>query len=216
LYNDVKGSLDTAYGAESLEEFTAEAWSNEAFRAKLNAINPKGEKITALQRFTNSVKNFFRKLIGLEPKRIETALDKADQVIEAMLSPSPELRDAPILYAATVNPKSEVVSKWLDSAADVVAKLPLMNQERADRIHEFLKNTATNTVKNITLSTLPLHALVDVAKNYLPSAPKVNRMVEEKGGDEYNRNQQIEPIINEAEKWAKDHSKLLDKFNGLV
>jgi hypothetical protein len=216
LFNDVKASLDTAYGAESLDEFTAEAFSNESFRAKLNAINPKGEKITALQRFTNSVKNFFRKLIGLEPKRIETALDKADQVIEAMLAPSPELRDAPILYAATVNPKSEVVSKWLDSAADVVATLPYMNQERADRIHEFLKNTATGTIKNIALSTLPLHALVDVAKNYLPSAPKVNRLVEEKGGDEYNRNQRIEPVVAEAEKWAKEHSKLLDKFNNVV
>lgn len=216
LFDDVKGSLDTAYGAESLDEFTAEAWSNESFRAKLNAINPKGEKITALQRFTNSVKNFFRKLIGLDPKRIETALDKADKVIEAMLSPSPELRDAPILYAATVNPKSEVVANWLNSAADVLSGLPGMNQERADRIHEFLKNTATGTVKSIALSTLPLHALVDVAKNYLPSAPKVNRLVEEKGGDEYSRNQKIEPVINEAEKWAKEHSKHLDKFNSLV
>lgn len=216
LFDDVKGSLDTAYGAESLDEFTAEAWSNESFRAKLNAINPKGEKITALQRFTNSVKNFFRKLIGLEPKRIETALDKADQVIEAMLSPSPELRDAPILYAATVNPKSPVVEKWLNSAADVVANLPYMNQERADKIHEFLKNTATGTLKNLALSTLPLHALVDVARNYLPSAPKVNRMVEEKAGDEYNRNQKIEPVVREAEKWAKDNAKNLDKFNNLV
>lgn len=216
LYNDVKGSLDTAYGAESLDEFTAEAWSNESFRAKLNAINPKGEKITALQRFTNSVKNFFRKLIGLEPKRIETALDKVDQVIEAMLSPSPELRDAPILYAATVDPKSPMVERWFNSAADTLSGLPGMNQERADKIHEFLKNTATGTVKSITLSTLPLHALVDVAKTYLPSAPKVNRLVEEKGGDEYKRNQQIEPVVHEAEKWAKEHSKHLDKFNNLV
>jgi hypothetical protein len=216
LYNDVKGSLDTAYGAESLDEFTAEAWSNESFRAKLNAINPKGEKITALQRFTNSVKNFFRKMIGLEPKRIETALDKVDQVIEAMLSPSPELRDAPILYAATVDPKSPMVERWFNSAADTLSGLPGMNQERADKIHEFLKNTATGTVKSITLSTLPLHALVDVAKTYLPSAPKVNRLVEEKGGDEYKRNQQIEPVVHEAEKWAKEHSKHLDKFNNLV
>jgi hypothetical protein len=216
LYNDVKGSLDTAYGAESLEEFTAEAFSNESFRAKLNAINPKGEKITALQRFTNSVKNFFRKLIGLEPQRIETALDKADRVIEAMLSPSPELRDAPILYAATVNPKSPVVASWLDSAADLAAKLPYMTEERADRLHGFLRKTTSGTLKDIVLSTLPLHALVDVAKNYLPSAPKVNRMVEEKGGDEYRRNQQIEPVVAEAEKWAKDHPKLLDTFNKLI
>lgn len=216
LFDDVKGSLDTAYGAESLDEFTAEAWSNESFRAKLNAINPKGEKITALQRFTNSVKNFFRKLIGLEPQRIETALDKADQVIEAMLSPTPELRDAPILYAAAVNPKSPVVASWLDSAADIAAKLPYMTEERADKLHGFFKNTATSTMRSLGLSTLPLHALVDVAKNYLPSAPQVNRVVEEKSGDEYTRNQKIEPVVNEAEKWAKDHPKLLDTFNRLV
>jgi len=216
LFNDVKGSLDTAYGAESLDEFAAEAWSNESFRAKLNAINPKGEKITALQRFTNSVANFFRKMIGLEPKRIETALDKVDQVIEAMLAPSPALRDAPLLYAATVDPKSPVVARWLNSAADVAAKLPLMNQERADKIHGFLTGTASGTVKEVVLSSLPLHALVDVAKKDLPSAPKVNQLVEEKGGDEYRRSQQIEPVVKEAEKWAGAHSKLLDKFNSLI
>ena len=216
LFNDVKGSLDTAYGAESLDEFAAEAWSNESFRAKLNAINPKGEKISALQRFTNSVKNFFRKLIGLDPKGIETALDNVDQVIEAMLSPSPELRDAPILYAATIDPKSPVVERWLNSAADVTANLPLMNQERADKLHGFFTSTVAGAVKEFGLSTLPLHALVDVAKKYLPSAPKVNKLVEEKGGDEYNRNQKIEPVVNEAEKWAKEHSKHLDKFNSLI
>lgn len=216
LFNDVKGSLDTAYGAESLDEFTAEAYSNESFRAQLNAINPKGEKITALQRFTNSIKNFFRKLMGLDPKRIETALDKTDTVIEAMLAPSPELRDAPILYAAVVDPKSSVAAQWLNSAADVAATLPYMNQERADRIHGFLTSSVAGTVKRVALSTLPLHALVDVAKNYLPSAPKVNRLVEEKGGDEYRRNQQIEPVVKEAEKWAGAHPKLLNKFNSLV
>lgn len=216
LFNDVKGSLDTAYGAESLDEFTAEAYSNESFRAQLNAINPKGEKITALQRFTNSIKNFFRKLMGLDPKRIETALDKTDTVIEAMLAPSPELRDAPILYAAVVDPKSPVAAQWLNSAADVAATLPYMNQERADRIHGFLTSSVAGTVKRVALSTLPLHALVDVAKNYLPSAPKVNRLVEEKGGDEYRRNQQIEPVVKEAEKWAGAHPKLLNKFNSLV
>jgi hypothetical protein len=216
LFNDVKGSLDTAYGAESLDEFAAEAFSNESFRAKLNSINPKGEKISALQRFTNSVKNFFRKLIGLEPKGIETTLDNVDQVIEAMLSPSPELRDAPILYAATINPRSPVVERWLNSAADVTAKLPLMNQERADKLHGFFTGTVAGTVKEFGLSTLPLHALVDVAKKYLPSAPKVNKLVEEKGSDEGKRNEGIEPVVNEAEKWAKEHSKHLDKFNSLI
>ena len=40
LYNNVKDSLDTAYGAQSLDEFVAEAFSNPEFQQKLAAINP--------------------------------------------------------------------------------------------------------------------------------------------------------------------------------
>lgn len=216
LFNDVKDSLDTAYGATSLDEFASEAWSNETFRGKLAAINPKGEKITALQRFLNIVGNFFRKLIGRETKRIETALDMADRVIESIISPNPGMSDAPILYAATVDPKSPVVDRWLNSAANVVENLPYMNAERADKFHEILRNVIPGAGRSFVLSTLPLHALSDVAKKYLPSAMKVNRMVEEKGGDEYNRNQKVEPVINEAEKWAKNNAGLVDAFNEVV
>lgn len=216
LFNDVKDSLDTAYGATTLDEFASEAWSNETFRAKLAAINPKGEKITALQRFLNIVGNFFRKLLGRETKRIETALDMADRVIESIISPNPGMSDAPTLYAATVDPKSPVVERWLNSAADVVEKLPYMNAERADKFHEILRNVIPGAGRNLILSTLPLHALSDVAKKYLPSAMKVNRMVEEKGGDEYNRNQKFEPVIREGEKFAKDNPKLVDAFNEVV
>jgi hypothetical protein len=75
LYNNVKGSLDTAYGAQSLDEFVAEAFSNPAFQAKLAAINPKGEPISAWQRFKTSVGNFIRRLMGMETKSEGTHRD---------------------------------------------------------------------------------------------------------------------------------------------
>lgn len=216
LFNDVKDSLDSAYGAQSLDEFASEAWSNETFRGKLAAINPKGEKITALQRFLNIVGNFFRKLIGRDTKRIETALDMADRVIESIISPNPGMSDAPILYAATVDPKSPVLVRWLNSLTDMLEGLPGMTTERADKINNFFRSTLTGAGRDLLLSTLPLHALSDIAKRYLPSAMQVNRMVEEKGGDEYNRNQKFEPIIAEAEAWAKKNPNSLDTFNDLV
>ena len=92
LYNNVKDSLDTAYGAQSLDEFVAEAFSNPEFQQKLAAINPKGEAITAWQRFTHAIRNFVRSLMGKDTKGMGTALDASDSMIDAILSPAPESR----------------------------------------------------------------------------------------------------------------------------
>ena len=215
LFDDVKGSLDTAYGSTSLDEFVAEAWANEEFKGKLNSINPKGEKITAWQRFTNAIVNYFRKLMGKETKGIESAYDVADRLIQAILSPAPEGRNGPMLYAAVANPKSPIGANWLDQGVEVAMKLGVPPQLAA-KAHEFLKNSTSGVANNILLSTLPLHALSDVAKKYLPRAVDVDRVVGEKSGDEYARTQRIEPVINEAERWAKDNKQLLDKFNRIV
>ena len=215
LFDDVKDSLDTAYGSTSLDEFVAEAWGNEEFKGKLNSINPKGEKITAWQRFTNAIVNFFRKLMGKETKGIESAYDVADRLIQAILSPAPEGRNGPMLYAAVVNPKNPMLANWLDQGVEVAMKMGVPPQYAA-KAHEFLKNSTSGIAKSILLSSLPLHALSDVAKKYLPRAVDVDRLVGEKSGDEYARIQRIEPVINEAERWAKDNKQLLDKFNRIV
>jgi len=215
LFDDVKDSLDTAYGSTSLDEFVAEAWANEEFKGKLNSINPKGEKITAWQRFTNAIVNYFRKLMGKETKGIESAYDVADRLIQAILSPAPEGRNGPMLYAAVANPRSPVGANWLDQGVEVAMRLGVPPQLAA-KANEFLKNSTSGVANNILLSTLPLHALSDVAKKYLPRAVDVDRVVGEKSGDEYARTQRIEPVINEAERWAKSNPQLLDKFNRIV
>jgi len=94
LFNDVKDSLDTAYGATSLDEFVAETWANEEFKAKLNSINPKGAAITVWERFVNIVRNMFRSFMGKPSVSIETAYDSADRAIKAILSAAPEYREA--------------------------------------------------------------------------------------------------------------------------
>lgn len=94
LFEDVKDYLDTAYGAKDVDEFASEAMSNPEFQAKLAAINPKGEEINALQRFYNSVGNFLRKLVGMQPKKIESAQTAADRLVEGILAPAPKFRNA--------------------------------------------------------------------------------------------------------------------------
>lgn len=217
IFNDVKDTLDTAYGAQSLDEFVAEAWANDEFKAQLNSINPKGEAITAWQRFTNTIRNFFRRLMGREAVPIETAFDVADKAIMSILSPSPTYRDGTALYAATVNPRDPNISDWLNEKTDWLATLPAMNQERADKVNQFMRDVAGSKAKKIAFAFLPMDTFVDIAKKYLPDAPLVNALINERKGDEYRRNQKIESVIIEVEKWAKAVGvAVVEKFDSIV
>jgi len=98
LFDDVKPYLDSVYGTESLNEFIAEAFSNPKFQQALAKINPRGEPISGLQRFFHSVINFVRRLIGMDTKPLDSALDAADIAIMGMLSPSTSSRGGGTLY----------------------------------------------------------------------------------------------------------------------
>jgi hypothetical protein len=211
LYNNVKDSLDTAYGTESVKEFAAEAFSNPEFQAKLAAINPKGEKITALQRFTRSVGNFLRQLVGMPMKEFNTALSSADYTIEAIIKG--KYLGSGDLETISLLRKGGAV---LDGLSESYHKLPYINEEWKGRTHEFFTGSAPNAVKNIVRSALPLNALVDVAKKYIPMAGKLDVLVGERSGAENARSQAIEPIIERVEKWAKTNSDKVNALNTVI
>ena len=94
LFESVRGSLGNEYGAKDVDEFVSEAMSNKKFQERLSEINPDGSKVSALQRFYNSVGNFLRKLIGMQPKGIDSAQTAADKLIDGILAPAPLSRDA--------------------------------------------------------------------------------------------------------------------------
>ena len=213
LYNDVKGWLDTAYGATSLDEFVAEAFSNPEFQAKLAAINPKGDKITAWQRFTNTVGNYLRSMVGMKVKPLGSALDVADNLIDSILSPSPETRNAGLLYMNSAVGES---SKIFARIGERYMNAPKWSQSLADKVHEFLTGTVGDNVKDLVRAALPLHALVDVAKPYIAKAPLVDRLVAERSGAESLRNQSIEPILARTENWAKSNPSKLDSLNEVI
>jgi hypothetical protein len=213
LYNDVKGWLDTAYGATSLDEFVAEAFSNPEFQAKLAAINPKGDKITAWQRFTNTVGNYLRSMVGMKVKPLGSALDVADNLIDSILSPSPTTRNAGLLYMNSAMGDS---SKIFARIGERYMNAPKWGQSLADNIHEFLTGKVSDNVKDLVRAALPLHALVDVAKPYIAKAPLVDRLVAERSGSESLRNQSIEPILARTENWAKSNPSKLDSLNEVI
>lgn len=193
LFDDVKGSLDTAYGATSLDEFVAEAFSNPEFQAKLQAINPKGEPVTAWQRFTNTIKNFLRRMVGMEPTSL-TAMNDADKLISAILSPSPATRDAGSLYMMSVLGKGKEFFAENKEAFDA---LPIWNNKFAAKAREVITNMAPTKAKDFVESLLPLHAVTDLAKEHIADAPKVNDLVNEKNGYEKELQDQLHATVQD-------------------
>jgi hypothetical protein len=215
LFDSIKDSLGTAYGSTSLDEFVAEAQSNPEFVGLLKSINPNGGKYTAWDKFVRAVSNFMRRLVGLDSKPLDSAYDQADRVIAAILSPAPEFRDAGALFASA---NAGTAGAVLDRLGAAIETIPGMTPERADNVHEFLKNTVGGNFRNLMLSALPLNALADIAaQKGLKDAPTMDRLVNERHGFEYKMNRSIEPLVARAEAFAKTESQAqVDLFNEVV
>ena len=147
LFNDVKDSLDTAYGSKNLDEFVAEAFSSPEFRRQLARITPKGKPLSALRRFGNIVANMLQRVLGakLMPLqdilRTDTALNTVDPLVESILAPAPNSRNAGVFSMASdqvgvsqllkdlgKQAKEKAMTKaqkteWLDSFSEVVYRL---------------------------------------------------------------------------------------------
>lgn len=194
LYNDVKDSLDTAYGAQSLDEFVAEAFSNPQFQQKLASINPNGSKITAWQRFVNTVSNFLRRMVGMNSLPIESAFSQANSLIESILSPAPESRNGGKLFAASLTEPSKI-KQMFDGMLKQAESLPGLDTNKINKIHELFAMTMPDTLRRGLLSTLPLNALADISAKYIPRAKELNALIDQKSGSEANRNKQLEADI---------------------
>jgi len=212
LYNNVKDSLDTAYGAQSLDEFVAEAFSNPEFQQQLSAINPKGEAITAWQRFTHAVRNFVRSLMGQSTKGMGTALDASDFLIDSILSPAPELRDAGSLYAASLLGRGAAVFKAIDAQ---ITSLPAMDNNTVARIYDMVRN-APETIQKIVLRSLPLNALTEVAKKDIPMAPKLNELEKLWNGAKDKRMRETNATMTRIQNWIKGNPEKEVILNGVI
>ena len=179
--------------------------------------NPMGKDITAWQRFSNIVGNFFRRLFGLESKSIESAQDRADKLIAAIMSPAPKTRDAELLYAATVHPRGSIAHEALEAVTKGMEKLPLMNQARADKVNQLMRDAFGPLARKLGLSVLSMHSFADVAEKYLPGfVQETKRLIDEKKGDEKKRNEAITSVVLRVQDWAKRNPKWVDAFNNVV
>lgn len=212
LYKNALPYLDTAYGARSLDEFVAEAFSNPMFQEKLSGIPAEGNT-TVFQRFVRAVQNFVRRMLGMDAQSAESTMDATDRLVMQVMSPAPEFRGAGSLYAASATGNSR---DPLDIFSKNAMTAPTLTQERIYKFREFFEGTVPTKAKDLLRSALPLNALVDVAKSRIPTVDRIGQLVDERAGSENKRNQMIEPIIKRVSEWADANGTKIDTLNKVI
>jgi hypothetical protein len=224
LFDDVKDMLGTAYGTKNLDEFVAEAMSNPQFQADLAGLNPNGSDVNALQRFFNSVGNFIRRLIGRDAKDIDSALTRADMLINEILAPAPEYRDANSLAMKSDPEGVKQVMNDVGEVQKAVGK-PITKRERTslarstfDYLNRNIKDAgsaANATRRKALLALLDLQALGDVAGLYNDKvgllASEILTTIKEMRGMMDNRANVVSREIAKVEKLLKGGRSLKDR-----
>jgi hypothetical protein len=181
LYKGVKDKLDTAYGATSVEEFVAEAFSNPGFQAKLAGMNADGTEFSAWQKFSNTVRNFLASLIGMQSKPIASAKTRADSLIEAILAPAPDPMTAPEVYKIAIGRMQQKKFALNLLGVQAIPNDPGAYDNSLAQVKSFLK-PASNATAEFALDLLPLNAVSDLIKDVIPSAPDVFKVLDEQAG----------------------------------
>jgi hypothetical protein len=182
LFDDVKDRLDTAYGAESLAEFVAEAFSNPEFQAKLAQIDTKGDKISIWSRFKNIVNNIVRKLRGQPAKAVNSVRDEMDKIVMAMLAPAPESLGIADLYSA-----ADTAANMGKDVLNVVGKFAKgeVTKEDIAEFNDYMPGLTSGVRKSI-LSVLPLNSIADYIAPTFPDISKeiksLFRLIQQKNG----------------------------------
>lgn len=211
LFDKVKDSLGSAYGATDVQEFAAEAWGNPELANILQSINPDGAPHTAWDRFVRAISNFFRRMAGLPPKSLASAYDKVDALLSAIASPAPQHRDASILYAPTKG------SKFAIGMTDrIIDAVPFLGEQQKSALSEAI-GAGSDVVSNGIFSLLPLNSLTDLAEKYFPDmARKISDLVNQRGGYEKKINRMIDPIVHLAKQAIKTAGQQQQRYDDLV
>ena len=219
LFNEVKDSLDTAYGATTLDEFVAEAFSNPDFQKKLARILLKDGKpatgTNALTRFFNIVARFLNNKLGLNFKTYSDTLTESNKIILEILSPAPDSRDAGILAMDDTAPRvKSLMGRMGDIQKNIGEKLT--DADRAEFIalaNDFLNGKMADNVKTFFLSALPSQALADVASGLgIKGAQKLHVAMEKQRGDLSKVDRKMDDNLTQIKSWFKGKSEAIRKL----
>ena len=138
IYDETKDQLNSYYGSQSLDEFVAEFMANPKFRNELAGMSTT-TSASVLQDVLDVIRNIFRRLVGMSSKKRDTDA-VVDELIDAILAPAPENRDAGKLLMSIKEGKVPEVIKE-NTGRDAVRELKKTRSEALDKGAKFLFGT---------------------------------------------------------------------------
>ena len=163
LFDRVKERMDEMgeYGAKNVDEFVSEYFSNPLFRNELATIFDKQSDMSVLQRMAKSIGDFLKRIFGLPPRLTQEYID---DLMMGLMAPSMANRNASEIYLAPETVGEYFNNNFRNQTAESNRKEAL-----ADASKEFASDGWKQS-KKLVLGALPLPALVDLGKRYLPKA----------------------------------------------
>ena len=215
LFNNVKDKLGDEYGAISLDEFVAETFSNPIFQRKLSTIHVNRQPASAFQRFMNTVSNMLRRLVGLNPKQAD-ALSTANELIEGILAPAPEFRDANQLYLDTSIPSraAGAINNFASDTATYVKGNNFYNYIQDGR--NWLGSKIPLVVKKAWLNLQPVNILAELSESRIPGAGQLNTIINNMSSALRKRNESLDPIVRDLKKFRKNNPKAYAILQSLI
>jgi len=209
IFNTVRDQIGEVYGTRDLDEFVAEALSNPEFQTILALTKTSDGKVSLWNKLRSTFRQIIRKVLRLPPA---STLTEVDRIIDAMLAPAPEYRNAPRI--PLINATKSGSARLLSSVANVV---PETTQDTMVNFTDmaFNENIAP-AVKKFFLSLLPSNILSDMAKFKIPFAPELNILINEMSGLLRNKTDMLNSLANELYKWKKANPEQSKILNNLI
>ena len=211
LLNAVQEQFGEVYGTRNLDEFVAEAFSNPQFQSALAFLKTGGDRVSGWDKFTTAVRNIVRKLMGMKPKTMGTALDEADRLINGMLSPSPATRGAPSMMLMAGAKAG--ANKLAQSAANLAPETSTKVADLADLVYN---EGAAPQAKSFALNMLPVNILTDMAKSKIPFAEDLNLLIKQQSGALRKKSDVLDSILRNFHKWQRKKPKMASILNNII
>jgi hypothetical protein len=192
----------TTYGLTNVRELLTEGMTNPVFRRDLSYANVEGQPFSAFQRFRDIVGNWLRGVIGLQPKKRDTAADAVDRALDAVLAINPNEMNAGDMLNASFAPGG--VERMVKSMQDRVVP---MNSWARGRIERFMEDPAVpNRVKSaFAYFGQGVQFTAENAQKLLPSSTQILDLLRQhKGASDQMSNlirRSLEPFANTMAKY---------------